>query len=100
MFIRLIQASHVVIMLDELSENIKHSIDKQGIQEICEVIRNHELFAPLGTNVNFVTLQDKHTISIRKYERGVEMRLLPVGQVQWQVRSYHLLSEMLNHQFM
>lgn len=55
---------HTVIFVDGLSE-----IDVNGIGRI---IRYHEIFAPKGTNVNFVEQLKDDFIQIRTYERGVE----------------------------
>ncbi|MEJ2634239.1 MAG: diaminopimelate epimerase [Calditrichia bacterium] len=40
--------------------------------------RNHPLFSPQGTNVNFVRLHD-HEVTIRTFERGVEGETLACG---------------------
>ena len=62
---------HVVKFVKEL-EN--YDVKKMG-----RLIRNHEIFQPNGTNVNFVTCVDKNTIKIRTYERGVEDETLACG---------------------
>ncbi len=50
--------------------------------DVCgwgRTIRFHRLFSPAGTNVNFVSEIDRHTIAIRTYERGVENETLACG---------------------
>jgi diaminopimelate epimerase len=42
-------------------------------------IRNHETFAPAGTNVNFICQQGPGELAIRTYERGVEDETLACG---------------------
>ena len=42
-------------------------------------IRNHQAFAPAGTNVNFATVISPGHISIRTFERGVEDETLACG---------------------
>ncbi len=62
---------HTVIFTDDL-KNI-------AVNELGRSIRNHEMFAPKGTNVNFVQITGKNTLSIRTYERGVEAETLACG---------------------
>jgi len=42
------------------------------IKKLGAHVRYHSLFAPSGTNANFVTVLDKENIHLRTYERGVE----------------------------
>ena len=62
---------HVVIMQDGIEE-----IDVFGLGR---EIRNHEAFAPAGTNVNFICQQGAGRLAIRTYERGVEDETLACG---------------------
>jgi diaminopimelate epimerase len=49
------------------------------VEEIGRKIRRHKMFAPQGTNVDFVSLKDKSSIYLRTYERGVEAETLSCG---------------------
>lgn len=42
-------------------------------------IRNHEQFAPQGTNANIAKVEPDGTLSVRTYERGVEAETLACG---------------------
>lgn len=59
--------------------NFIREIDKIDVQKLGKIIRFHQFFQPDGTNVNFVQVKDKNTISIRTYERGVEDETLSCG---------------------
>ena len=50
-----------------------------NIKERGSEIRYHKRFAPKGTNVDFVRVDNKGKISIRTYERGVEDETLACG---------------------
>ncbi len=61
---------HVVLMVDDLE-----SVDVEGLGRR---VRFHPVFAPAGTNVNFVCIKDGR-LYIRTYERGVEAETLACG---------------------
>lgn len=62
---------HVVIFVT--------AIDDVDVVSIGREIRYHPKFAPSGTNVDFVEIQDEHHLKIRTYERGVEQETLACG---------------------
>ncbi len=62
---------HVVVMTDSVEE-----VDVLGLGR---EIRNHDAFAPAGTNVNFICSQRPGQLDIRTYERGVEDETLACG---------------------
>jgi diaminopimelate epimerase len=62
---------HVVV----IGNNVK-SVD---VNALGREIRNHERFAPAGTNVNFVQVVDKGHLMLRTYERGVEDETFACG---------------------
>ena len=62
---------HVVVEVEDLA-----AVDVSGIGR---KIRNHEVFQPAGTNVNFIACDRKGRWSIRTYERGVEDETLACG---------------------
>ncbi len=56
----------------------------QGLQEmdvygLGQLIRQHAVFAPKGTNVNFVEKVKEGVVALRTYERGVEAETLACG---------------------
>jgi len=62
---------HVVVLVDKLD---RVDVFNQGRE-----IRYSKYFAPAGTNVNFISLQNDGSIAIRTYERGVEDETLACG---------------------
>ena len=62
---------HVVVMQDNVEE-----VDVSGLGR---QIRYHKMFAPAGTNVNFICQQKTGQLAIRTYERGVEDETLACG---------------------
>lgn len=62
---------HTVIVTDSL-QNIR-------VDEMGPLIRNHRMFHPKGTNVDWVEINNRRSIGIRTYERGVEGETLSCG---------------------
>lgn len=62
---------HAVIVVEDLE-----GVDVVGIGR---AVRNHPAFAPNGTNVNFIRMENDGTLGIRTYERGVEDETLACG---------------------
>ena len=54
-------------------------LDKIMINGISRSIRHHKVFAPYGTNVDFIEPIDRSSFKIRTYERGVEDETLACG---------------------
>lgn len=55
---------HAVAVMDHL--------ELVDVWKLGRAIRQHPTFAPAGTNVNFISSEEKGTLSLRTYERGVE----------------------------
>jgi diaminopimelate epimerase len=55
---------HAILLTDD--------VEKMDVFTIGREIRRSAVFAPAGTNVNFVQVLDRNTIKVRTYERGVE----------------------------
>jgi len=62
---------HVVIFVNGIGDI--------NVAQIGRNIRYHKKFAPAGTNVNFVEVENHNLIQIRTYERGVEGETLACG---------------------
>ncbi|MCK5679660.1 diaminopimelate epimerase, partial [bacterium] len=58
---------------------VEASLDQVALDERGAKIRYHQEFAPAGTNVNFIKVDNEHCLSIRTYERGVEGETLACG---------------------
>src|SRR5574337_25891 len=56
-----------------------HDLETVPVQTLGRQLRFHPAFQPAGTNVDFVTVLDGHTLIIRTYERGVEDETLACG---------------------
>jgi len=62
---------HVVHLVEKLED--------YDVKNIGRKIRQHQLFAPEGTNANFVSDVKDNKASVRVYERGVEDETLACG---------------------
>lgn len=73
------------LTVDYLNTGVPHVVLQVGdiedidVVELGRTIRFHETFAPVGTNVNFVTTLNDGDIAVRTYERGVEDETLACG---------------------
>ena len=58
------------------------NLERAPVQVLGKALRRHAVFAPGGTNVNFVHFSaksDQHRMEIRTFERGVEEETLACG---------------------
>ena len=55
------------------------SFEELDVYTHGQAVRNHQAFAPAGTNANFATVIKPGHIEIRTYERGVEDETLACG---------------------
>jgi diaminopimelate epimerase len=62
---------HVAVPVNDLEET--------PVTGWGRAVRFHPMFAPAGTNVNFVHYEGAHALKIRTYERGVEDETLACG---------------------
>jgi diaminopimelate epimerase len=68
-----------------LNTGVPHAVlfvpdaDQAMVQDLGREIRFHPVFAPKGTNVNFVQVLGPNSIRVRTYERGVEGETLACG---------------------
>jgi diaminopimelate epimerase len=62
---------HVVYFVED--------VDAVDVIGLGRATRHHSLFAPRGTNANFISVTDRQNLKIRTYERGVEDETLACG---------------------
>ena len=72
---------HVVVFISDIIEMQKRpvTLDELDVFNLGRELRYHPEFQPAGTNVNFIKCDNKQTLRIRTYERGVENETLACG---------------------
>jgi diaminopimelate epimerase len=71
--------------IHSLNTGVPHAVlfvpdaDKAMVQQLGPEVRRHPLFAPKGTNVDFVQVLGPNHIRVRTFERGVEGETLACG---------------------
>ena len=73
------------VKVDFVNTGVPHTVifvqglDKIDVFGIGRLVRYAKIFAPAGTNVDFVEVAGKNIIKLRTYERGVENETLACG---------------------
>jgi diaminopimelate epimerase len=62
---------HAIVFVDDLEQN--------GLMDLGKKVRHDPVFAPEGTNVNFVKVTSPTMVEVRTFERGVEGETLACG---------------------
>ncbi|MDI6782669.1 MAG: diaminopimelate epimerase [bacterium] len=72
---------HVVVFVSDIIEMQKRPtiLSDLDVFNLGRELRYHPEFQLAGTNVNFVKIENKQTLRIRTYERGVENETLACG---------------------
>jgi diaminopimelate epimerase len=82
---RQVEVSTGTLSVHSLDTGVPHAVifvpdaDTAMVQRLGAEVRHHQLFAPRGTNVNFVQCLGPAFIRVRTYERGVEGETLACG---------------------
>jgi diaminopimelate epimerase len=71
-------APHVIIDACRINKHIR-KLEEVPVVELGREIRNHAMFQPEGTNVNFIERVGAKSLRIRTFERGVENETLACG---------------------
>ena len=81
----LVSINGIKYQVDSLNTGVPHAIvysdnvESVDVKEVGHGIRFHDVFAPAGTNVDFVEKVGAQALKIRTYERGVEDETLACG---------------------
>ncbi|MDD2240358.1 MAG: diaminopimelate epimerase [Kiritimatiellae bacterium] len=62
---------HAVCLLEDVAQT--------DVAALGALVRHHPLFAPAGTNADFVQIRGPDALTVRTYERGVEAETLACG---------------------
>jgi diaminopimelate epimerase len=80
-----IQIDNQEISVDSVNTGVPHvvhfvrDLESFDVFNTGRAIRYHDHYRPAGTNANFATVIDGHTLRVRTYERGVEDETLACG---------------------
>ena len=80
-----IRIGNQILFVHSIDTGVPHAVhflhDLEGFDVFTtgRAIRTHDHYRPAGTNANFVTVVDDHTLRVRTYERGVEDETLACG---------------------
>lgn len=75
-----VHGSSILVGVPHYVIYLQRDLWKQDIEPIGRKIRYHpDLVPDGGANVNFVVVEDEHSIALRTYERGVEEETLSCG---------------------
>lgn len=80
-----LEAGDETVTLDFVNTGVPHAVlivedlEAARVREIGRLLRFHDHFQPAGTNVNFISVADRHNLKVRTYERGVEDETLACG---------------------
>jgi len=81
----LLKVGEESVTLDFINTGVPHAVlivenpEVAKVREMGRLLRFHGQFQPAGTNVNFVSVSDRHNLKVRTYERGVEDETLACG---------------------
>jgi len=80
-----LEAGDETVTLDFINTGVPHAVlivedlEAVGVRDLGRLLRFHGQFQPAGTNVNFISVVDRHNLKVRTYERGVEDETLACG---------------------